>query len=964
MTTIARIKKDGSLLLKNEINERLPVITDGLVAYYPLDSQAGGVDVIGGNGTVQNLESGVNILDAMKDGGWRNPANWSISATWDETKQALRIEGGQNGFLNIPVIIDPAKHYEIQMTVFIETAGNNLLYLGGAGYDINGTWVTTNWMYFLAVGHDYPSLTGVWTTFRITLAGTGALPYLNSYAYSAYLSEAGGWSENGRTTYKYHYGGLFNYNGGGVMYIKDCSVRTVDPNTSNAIITEDGVAIQEVTTNLLNYTCEFDSWGFSTNSGSVPTVTPNCTSSPRGYMNADKIYIPNDGTYPRIYQNFTPSSTAEHTFSIWLKTIGSSVQTVLFIFRNSPWGFSNGTTVTITNVWQRFTVTFTPLDTSVHEIYIGSHDATKGVTYFLWGAQIEQNSFATAFINGSNGQGNLTIPTIGLIGLSGSVSFKFSIEKFVNSYTHIIDNGYNGGWFFLGCSVTTNYLYMHEPATSASSSTSITPSLNIWYTAILTWDNNTQYLYIDGILRCSVATTGQSHIDRIPYLRLGYPNNGVQDVKYKDLSIYNKTLSVSEIKELSGEGFKLATSRVTTPLLIESPVIPLDAYYFPLASDTKDSSKTIDATQNTNVAFENSSDWVGTSTTNIYTSIPFNNIYNNYGVPASKVTLVNETYNNQIIERVSMTPDANVINDFRNSLSSHGVCGNYMTFLANIPYCVSVFWRPISHQDTYVGLTASNIGGWSDLYTIDYPGSWKRTVTTRLSGSNASDQMFFSFRCPSLNAGDTHIMDWSGPQLEQGRNFETPFVNGTRGTSSLEYNFNSSIGLDWSGNWTICYWKKPVATNDDTLTGYNIETLGCNGNSVGGDLLYWGKDYGADTIITAPPYSFTSSDYFNNWSFVSIVSFGGIITIKTQLSTGIVYVRTLGTPGTSNAYVTQYGYDFKMGGWDNGNPTNTYFRDLIVLKRALSDTELNNIYKQFSINKTSIYTENLIEEGL
>ena len=39
MTVVARIKKDGSLLLANDVNERLPVVVDGLVAYYPFDGE-------------------------------------------------------------------------------------------------------------------------------------------------------------------------------------------------------------------------------------------------------------------------------------------------------------------------------------------------------------------------------------------------------------------------------------------------------------------------------------------------------------------------------------------------------------------------------------------------------------------------------------------------------------------------------------------------------------------------------------------------------------------------------------------------------------------------------------------------------------------------------------------------------------------------------------------------------------
>jgi len=57
-------------------------------------------------------------------------------------------------------------------------------------------------------------------------------------------------------------------------------------------------------------------------------------------------------------------------------------------------------------------------------------------------------------------------------------------------------------------------------------------------------------------------------------------------------------------------------------------------------------------------------------------------------------------------------------------------------------------------------------------------------------------------------------------------------------------------------------------------------------------------------------------------------------------------VRTLTTPTTANRYVTQYGYDLKLGGWDDINNCNTYFRDLIVIKRALTESEIETVYKK------------------
>jgi hypothetical protein len=173
--------------------------------------------------------------------------------------------------------------------------------------------------------------------------------------------------------------------------------------------------------------------------------------------------------------------------------------------------------------------------------------------------------------------------------------------------------------------------------------------------------------------------------------------------------------------------------------------------------------------------------------------------------------------------------------------------------------------------------------------------------------------------------------------------------------------------MDWGGSWTICYWKKPMGTYTNDLNGYNIESLGCNSNTVGGAYIWWGKTYGENNLYETDGvwYSFSPTDYFGEWQFVSLVKSGSTLIIKTWMKNGDVPVRTVNVGSLStNAYVTQYGYDFKLGGWDNANPTNTYFRDLVVVKRNLSDAELLNVYRQFSIYKTKAYAKNITEEGI
>lgn len=188
------------------------------------------------------------------------------------------------------------------------------------------------------------------------------------------------------------------------------------------------------------------------------------------------------------------------------------------------------------------------------------------------------------------------------------------------------------------------------------------------------------------------------------------------------------------------------------------------------------------------------------------------------------------------------------------------------------------------------------------------------------------------------------------------------------GGNSLEYNFNSSIGLDWSGDWSICYMKKPIGTSNGAtnLTGYNIESVGCNSNSVGGGYLWWGKTSGSNSLSGTSNSTITPTDYFNNWQYITMVKTGTSLVIETWMVDKLQRSRTLPiTTTVPNYYVTQYGYDFKLGGWDNNSGCYTHFRNLVVLKRAMSQDELEQYRKtKMKATKDGLYIQNGINSGI
>lgn len=72
-TNVSREKK-GDLMLSGTYSERLPAVTNGLVAHFPFDGQAGTFDIIGGRQLIQHTTGDANLIDAMKL-SWKDPAN-------------------------------------------------------------------------------------------------------------------------------------------------------------------------------------------------------------------------------------------------------------------------------------------------------------------------------------------------------------------------------------------------------------------------------------------------------------------------------------------------------------------------------------------------------------------------------------------------------------------------------------------------------------------------------------------------------------------------------------------------------------------------------------------------------------------------------------------------------------------------------------------------------------------------
>tara|TARA_R110000796_G_scaffold230018_1_gene347517 strand:+ start:178 stop:1350 length:1173 start_codon:yes stop_codon:yes gene_type:complete len=115
-------------------------------------------------------------------------------------------------------------------------------------------------------------------------------------------------------------------------------------------------------------------------------ITSNYSVSPSGILNASRFLASGNAF---LYDGFSVTIGADYTISFWVKSNGSLNNFFLHVNGN------NSPTFTATDVWQRFEHTFTAVNTS-HNIGIAC--GLSGADVQIWGAQLEQQSYATSYI--------------------------------------------------------------------------------------------------------------------------------------------------------------------------------------------------------------------------------------------------------------------------------------------------------------------------------------------------------------------------------------------------------------------------------------------------------------------------------------------------------------------------------------------------------------------------------------
>jgi hypothetical protein len=929
MAVLGRLHNDGKLSLANQVQERLPAITSGLVAHFPFD-----------NTINKYVPSQIRYIRDYTSGSTANAGNhWVEIQAFDYMNQNV----------------------STNKTVTGSTAAYNQPISAITNGDLN----TNNW-----VGLD-----GTNQYVTIDLGGLYNISKIRVWHYNA----------DGRT----YYGTKTEVSEDGVVWhtIFDSAIegtyaelnvgkthdlrylgRTVAPTNSNITTTGKGVFIEENATNLCPSGSNLDIY----NNFAVPATLTKINETYMGqpvYRLAMKVttqlahFQATINSHGVRHNGITFAGSTKYAASIYWRPVNKSDITVQGLASNIG-GWGDGGTYKQEDGWNRsfaYRSGAEPLakTDSVFWSFISPSLQLNQTIYIDWCCpQIEQGrTHATTytFPGAARTTGSMTISTPYI----GTNNFTIIGEFISNSNSDII--GDQCIFLQLGTGVALR-TYQQAPfidtmtilgwGNNAHNDFNTSPNVRCRYVIQKNGTTFTWRMLGDDGQDITWTLTDAKVPANINFTSLNFP--GTWGGRHKNMSIYNRVLSASEISTMLKRKFRIKNNGEMICDSISEGVlsIPKDAVYFPLSADTREIKHGFTPVSEAGVISTSEGAWVGTASQNLFSS------------PAD---MQNAVKGNGIFKTVVYNKDC-VIYEYDYSQNQiwtyHGehislTVGNVYTYSmevlitedANIPATGTTF---VANAES--GLSCAF------YYDNTKKGTWQQmqaiiTATTTLGS-------IYMYPSTGTTPATTGKVLFKNVQLEP-RGYRTPFSVRVKPASSLNFNLNQTMGLNWMQDLSIVYWKKPIATHTDSLTGYNIDSLGSNSNSVGGGYLWFGKTNNANTVDSSTPGTILPSEYFGRWRMVSLVKSGTTLTIKEWEQSGTIHTRTVPiTVPSENYFLTQHGYDLKLGGWDNGNPVNSYYKDLVVAQRAFTDAELIAMNgKKMNSNSISTQVRHLVSEN-
>lgn len=424
---------------------------------------------------------------------------------------------------------------------------------------------------------------------------------------------------------------------------------------------------------------------------------------------------------------------------------------------------------------------------------------------------------------------------------------------------------------------------------------------------------------------------------------------------YKDISIYNRVLTPQEMQKLykSQFGFNsLGDLRVEQ--IQERPIsIPVDATYFPLNEDAKSSDGLAQGEYQEIDIFSSGTLYADRNYANLVpTPITFSDWGKSTGLSTS-IDIGPKGYRDAL-KIVSTNKDAtdNYIRPNNNLTQNISTAGTFT---------LSIWLKSDKDRRIRIILTNNNNVSLEKLYVdFDVTTKWKKYTHTYTSTTTERKILYIGGWGSWKGTGEISV---AYPQITISE-VELPFVDGISGDLwNVVFNFHRDLGLRWNEDWTIGVFRK----NSGYYSTYANSSIGgmstLDGNTKFANYFWFGlHNKGINFQMGGKYVSVTNipQHKLGEW-YVQIISKrgDGISAYYLPATGDVIKISDDGTSrgkiDTENFFVHPNGFDFNLSGWyyDYNNVCKSYFKDLFVLKRAITDEEIKNFSKKMSFSNSN-----------
>jgi len=312
--------------------------------------------------------------------------------------------------------------------------------------------------------------------------------------------------------------------------------------------------LEPQSTNLVTYSEDFSnaSWNkLNIGTGTV-AVTSNQGVAPNGYLTADRIQFNLNGgvsASDRSIIRFNNSDASNRILTFYLKSFNGIDQQI------SLHNGAEGVPFTVTGDWQRFDFVI-PSGFNFQGLGLLGSRGTDSSDLLVWGAQLEQQSYATSYIptqgaTSTRLQDIATNSGIGsLIGQTEGSVF-FDLNTTLKNYSVIsISDGTNANRVVFYFSAVSNQIASYITKSNVNSSTisSIVNSYpNSNYKVVIKYNSTGFYIFANGGLIGTILSNYSFPNNTLNEIKLSSPDNSnFFEGKVKNIKVYNQLLTDSE----------------------------------------------------------------------------------------------------------------------------------------------------------------------------------------------------------------------------------------------------------------------------------------------------------------------------------------------------------------------------------------------------------------------------------